>query len=77
MRAAADGPSEAKMLLALAEVNADQRGSKKREEDGQRQTKLWWDSRSGLARVSNSGDAGLNHPKPAGTGCRERRAGDV
>ncbi|CAE7294432.1 unnamed protein product [Symbiodinium pilosum] len=32
VRAAADGPSEAKMLLALAEVNADQRGSKKREE---------------------------------------------
>ncbi|CAE7463185.1 unnamed protein product [Symbiodinium necroappetens] len=32
VRAKADGPSEAKALLALAEVNADQRGSKKREE---------------------------------------------
>ena len=34
VRAKADGPSEAKALLALAEVNADQRGSKKREEEG-------------------------------------------
>ena len=70
VRARADGPSEAKALLALAEVNADQRGSKKREEDRARERWRTVEPDTFSLADLESWKAGLPHSP--GSGCSKR-----